>query len=127
TPNYEVDPLESGDPYAALRMREIDYKNQIGTGNESADSKRVEEDVRKQEEARRLLEAELQKDPNKLPKLPEYGSKEDWQVTQAMNYLEGKPVITAKQPASTAKAKTPATSAAASGPKADASGATKSK
>ena len=127
TPNYEVDPLESGDPYAALRMREIDYKNQIGTGSESADSKRVEEDVRKQEEARRLLEAELQKDPNKLPKLPEYGSKEDWQVTQAMNYLEGKPVITAKQPASTAKAKTPATSAAASGPKADASGATKSK
>ncbi|WP_298293709.1 S41 family peptidase [Thiomonas sp.] len=114
TPNYEVDPLESGDPYAALRMREIDYKNQIGTGNEAADSKRVEEDVRKQEEARRLLEAELQKDPNKLPKLPEYASKDDWQVTQALNYLEGKPVITAKHPASTAK--TASTAAAASSP-----------
>jgi len=95
-------------------MREIDYKNQIGTGNEAADSKRVEEDVRKQEEARRLLEAELQKDPNKLPKLPEYASKDDWQVTQALNYLEGKPVITAKHPAATAK--TASTAAAASSP-----------
>jgi carboxyl-terminal processing protease len=108
-------------------MREIDYKNQIGTGSEAADSKRVEEDVRKQEEARRLLEAELQKDPNKLPKLPEYASKEDWQVTQAMNYLEGKPVVTAKVSANTAKVKAPAASGVASSPKTDASGAAKSK
>jgi carboxyl-terminal processing protease len=127
TPNYEVDPLESGDPYAALRMREIDYKNQIGTGDASADSKQVETDVRKQEDARRLLEAELQKDPSKLPKLPEYGSKEDWQLTQAMNYLEGKTVVTAKRAATTAKAKPASTPGTASGPKADASGAAKAK
>ncbi|OIQ74201.1 putative CtpA-like serine protease [mine drainage metagenome] len=127
TPNYEVDPLESGDPYAALRMREIDYKNQIGTGDASADSKQVETDVRKQEDARRLLEAELQKDPSKLPKLPEYGSKEDWQLTQAMNYLEGKAVVTAKRAAAMAKAKPASTPGTASGPKADASGAAKAK
>ncbi|OZB62280.1 MAG: peptidase S41 [Thiomonas sp. 13-66-29] len=96
TPNYFVDPLPTGDPYAALRMREVDYKNQIGTGVEASDSSSVKEALRKQEEARRLLEAEIEKDPNKFPKLPEYGSKEDWQMEQALNYLEGKPVVTAK-------------------------------
>ena len=124
SPNYEVDPLQSGDPYAALRMREIDYKNQIGTGDESAASKQVENDVRKQEEARRLLEAQLQQDPSKLPKLPEYGSKEDWQLTQALNYLEGKPVVVAKQ-ATAAKAR-PAP-AAAGMPRTPASGAAKTR
>ncbi len=98
TPNYLVDPLESGDPYAALRMREIDYKNQIGTGQEAAGTQQVQTEVQKQEEARRLLEAEIEKNPNKFPKLPEYGSKEDWQLLQALNYLQGKPVITAKAP-----------------------------
>ncbi|OIQ81972.1 hypothetical protein GALL_362470 [mine drainage metagenome] len=77
-------------------MREVDYKNQIGTGVEASDSSSVKEALRKQEEARRLLEAEIEKDPNKFPKLPEYGSKEDWQMEQALNYLEGKPVVTAK-------------------------------
>ena len=123
TPNYVVDPLPSGDPYAALRMREIDYKNQIGTGNQAADSKQVEDEVSKQEAARRLLEAELQQNPNKLPKLPEYGSKDDWQLTQALNYLEGKPVVVAKQAAAKAK---PAPTAAAA-PKAPASGTSKAK
>jgi carboxyl-terminal processing protease len=123
TPNYVVDPLPSGDPYAALRMREIDYKNQIGTGSQAADSKQVEDEVSKQEAARRLLEAELQQNPNKLPKLPEYGSKDDWQLTQALNYLEGKPVVVAKQAAVKAK---PAPTAAAA-PKTPASGTSKAK
>lgn len=96
TPNYLVDPLATGDPYAALRMREIDYKNQIGTGQEAAGSRQVQDEVQKQEDARRLLEAEIEKDPSKFPKLPEYGSKDDWQLTQALNYLDGKPVVTAK-------------------------------
>ena len=96
TPNYFVDPLPTGDPYAALRMREVDYKNQIGTGAGAADSAGVKEELRKQEEARRLLEAQIEKDPDKFPKLPEYGSKQDWQLEQALNYLQGKPVATAK-------------------------------
>jgi len=127
TPDYLVDPLESGDPYAALRMREIDYKNQIGTGDESADAKRVEEEVRKQEEARRLLEAEIQKDPSKFPKLPEYGSKDDWQLIQALNYLQGKPVITAKSSDNNTAGKAPAASHPASSPKPAASGVGKGK
>ena len=96
TPNFFVDPLPTGDPYAALRMREVDYKNQIGTGVEAADSTGIKDELRKQEEARRLLEAEIEKDPNKFPKLPEYGSKDDWQLEQALNELQGKPVVTAK-------------------------------
>ena len=96
TPNYFVDPLPTGDPYAALRMREVDYKNQIGTGAESADSTGIKDELRKQEEARRLLEAEIEKDPNKFPKLPEYGGKDDWQLEQALNELQGKPVVTTK-------------------------------
>ena len=96
TPNYFVDPLPTGDPYAALRMREVDYKNQIGTGVGAANSPDVKEELRKQEEARRLLEAQIEKDPKKFPKLPEYGSKQDWQLEQALNHLQGKPVETAK-------------------------------
>ncbi|MDE2253777.1 MAG: peptidase S41, partial [Betaproteobacteria bacterium] len=73
-----------------------DYKNQIGTGAGAADSAGVKEELRKQEEARRLLEAQIEKDPDKFPKLPEYGSKQDWQLEQALNYLQGKPVVTTK-------------------------------
>jgi C-terminal processing peptidase-3. Serine peptidase. MEROPS family S41A len=116
TPNFFVDPLPTGDPYAALRMREVDYKNQIGTGVEAADSTGIKDELRKQEEARRLLEAEIEKDPNKFPKLPEYGSKEDWQLEQALNELQGKPVVTMKIVAE-AKAAKPAVATSGSAAK----------
>ena len=120
TPNYIVDPLPSGDPYAALRTREADYRNQIGTGAAPSPSASAADAQREQseEQARQKLELEIAKDPNKFPKLPEYGSKDDWQLKQALNELQGKPVIVAK-PASAAAA--PAPGAKAPAPKAAAS------
>ncbi len=93
-PNYLVGPLPSGDPYAALRMREVDYTNQIGTGAQAASSPALRAELQRQEEARRELEAAIEKDPKKFPKLPQYGSKNDWQLEQALNLLQHKPVMT---------------------------------
>ncbi len=103
-PNYVVDPLPSGDPYAALRMREADYSNQIGTGAAPSPAASAADAQREQseEQARRQLEIEIAKDPSKFPKLPEYGSKADWQLEQALNELQGKPVIVAKPAAAPA-------------------------
>ncbi len=100
TPNFIVDPLPSGDPYAALRMREADYSNQIGTGGpaSAAASAAAAQREARETAARRELELQIEKDPNKFPKLPQYGSKEDWQLQQALNELQGKPVVTAKVP-----------------------------
>ena len=99
TPNYVVGPLPSGDPYAALRMREVDYKNQIGTGTQAASSPQLRQELQRQHEARQELEAAIEKNPKKFPKLPEYGSKQDWQLEQALNLLQHKPVVTEKAPA----------------------------
>ncbi len=105
TPNYLVGPLPGGDPYAALRMREVDYKNQIGTGVQAASSPQVRQELQRQDEARQELEAAIEKNPKKFPKLPEYGSKQDWQLEQALNLLQHKPVITEKPlPATAASA-----------------------
>ncbi len=113
TPNYIVGPLPSGDPYAALRMREVDYSNQIGTGTEAASSPRVRAELQRQEQARRELEAAIEKDPKRFPKLPEFGSQHDWQLEQALNLLEHRPVISAR---SVARAASQPAVAAASQP-----------
>ena len=112
TPNYIVGPLPSGDPYAALRMREIDYSNQIGTGTESSASPQVRKELQRQEQARRELEAAIEKDPKKFPKLPAYGSADDWQLKQALNLLEHHPVVTSAAAATA----TTTTASAASAP-----------
>ncbi len=96
TPNFLVDPLPSGDPYAALRMREADYKNQIGSGQPGVAQSLPSAEEQKLDDARRALEDAIEKDPKKFPKLPPYGSADDWQLTQALHKLEGQPVITAK-------------------------------
>ncbi len=124
TPNYIVDPLPSGDPYAALRTREADYSNQIGTGGPATPAASAAAAQREAREtaARQVLELQIEQDPNKFPKLPEYGSKDDWQLQQALNELQGKPVVTAKVPPKPAASQpaaphTPETSTPASAPK----------
>ncbi len=120
TPNYLVGPLPSGDPYAALRMREVDYKNQIGTGTLSASSPQIERELQRQEEARRELEAAIEKDPARFPKLPAYGSKQDWQLEQALNLLQHKPVVT-EPAAAKAVASAPVAQSSAARPEAKSS------
>ncbi len=111
SPDYIVGPLPSGDPYAALRMREVDYANQIGTGNDASSSPAVRKALQLQQEARRALEAQIEQDPKKFPKLPAYGSAKDWQLEQALNLLQHKPVLTSPVPRILAGASAPAAAA----------------
>jgi carboxyl-terminal processing protease len=47
------------------------------------------------EEARKRLEEEAKKEP-KDRLIPEFGSERDFQLRQALNQLQGKPVVTSK-------------------------------
>jgi len=103
-PDVMLDETAEGNVFAALRVREADLERHLETRNErqlqstppagaAVDKK---DDVREKarEEARKKLEDDARKAPPKP--LPEFGSGEDFQLTQALNQLKGKPVIVSK-------------------------------
>jgi carboxyl-terminal processing protease len=92
-PDVMVDDTAEGSPFAALRMREADYDKHLtnGQGDEKKDP--VREKAR--EEAIKRLEEESRK-PVAERRAPEFGSDKDFQLTQALNQLKGKPVLVSK-------------------------------
>ncbi|TXH40124.1 MAG: peptidase S41, partial [Burkholderiaceae bacterium] len=85
-PDVYLDDTAEGDVYGALRTREADLDKHLAGANE--EERKAREKAR--DEARRKLEEELR---NKTFKpLPEFGSDEDFQLRQALNRLQGKPV-----------------------------------
>ena len=91
-PDIMLDETAEGNVFAALRTREADLEKHLNNGKEEKDE--VREKAR--DEARQKLEAEFAK-RNEPPKpLPEFGSAEDFQLTQALNQLKGKPVLVSK-------------------------------
>ena len=93
-PDVMLDETAEGNMFSALRVREADLDKhlQSGQGPEVKDPGRD----KAREEAQKRLEAESG-DKNKPPKpLPEYGSAEDFQLTQAVNRLKGLPVMVSK-------------------------------
>jgi carboxyl-terminal processing protease len=92
-PEVMVDDTEEGSPYAVLRMREADYDKHLtsGQGEEKKDPGRE----KARDEALKRLEEESRKPPSER-KPPEYGSEKDFQLTQAINQLKGKPVQVSK-------------------------------
>jgi carboxyl-terminal processing protease len=92
-PDVMVDDTAEGSPFAALRMREADYDKHLtnGQGDEKKDP--VREKAR--EEAIKRLEEESRK-PAAERRAPEFGSDKDFQLTQALNQLKGKPVLVSK-------------------------------
>ncbi len=104
-PDVMLDETAEGNLFAALRPREADLDKHLesGQGAESKDPTRV----KAREEARKRLEEEALKRAAEPPKpLPEFGSAEDFQLTQAINRLKGKPVLVSKS-AVERKAETP--------------------
>jgi len=88
-----VDESAEGSPFAALRMREADLERHLnaGPGPEVKDPARE----KARDEARKRLEEEAKKPPQDR-KVPEFGSKDDFQLAQALNQLKGRPVLVSK-------------------------------
>ncbi len=92
-PDVMLDETAEGNLYAALRVREADLEQhlQSGQGAEEKDPARA----KAREEARKRLEEEAAKH-NEIKPLPQFGTEEDFQLTQALNRLKGKQVAVSK-------------------------------
>jgi carboxyl-terminal processing protease len=98
-PDVLVDDTEGGSPFAVLRSREADYEKHLKNpqGEESAEARAEKTKALEtaKEEARKRLEEEAKKPPAERI-IPEFGSERDFQLRQALNQLQGKPVLTSK-------------------------------
>jgi carboxyl-terminal processing protease len=93
-PDVMLDETAEGNLFAALRVREADLEKhlQSGQGAEQKDSARE----KARDEARKRLEEETAKHAAAPKPPPEFGSTEDFQLTQAINRLKGKTVMASK-------------------------------
>ncbi|HET8695031.1 MAG TPA: S41 family peptidase, partial [Aquabacterium sp.] len=91
-PDVMVDESPDGNLYSALRVREADLDKHITSGQGAE----VKDDAREKarEEAIKKLEESKKVEPPKP--LPEYGSADDFPLQQALNQLQGKPVVVSK-------------------------------
>jgi carboxyl-terminal processing protease len=98
-PDVLIDETEGGSPFAVLRSKEADYdkhiKNPQGEASAEVRAAKTRALEAAKEEARKRLEEEAKKDP-KDRLIPEFGSERDFQLRQALNQLQGKPVMTSK-------------------------------
>jgi carboxyl-terminal processing protease len=92
-PDIMLDETAEGNLFAALRTREADLEKhlQSGQGPEVKDAAR---DAAR-EEARKRFEADQAKALTPKPP-PDFGSTDDFQLTQALNQLKGKTVLASK-------------------------------
>ncbi|HTJ93967.1 MAG TPA: S41 family peptidase, partial [Pararobbsia sp.] len=103
-PDIAVDQFADGDPDDALVTREVDYSNHLANTqdqNEQAEQEKREQErmdaLRELEEKNdKLTPAEKEKQRNRAP--VEFGSKDDFMLQQALNQLQGKPVVRSKSP-----------------------------
>ena len=100
-PDVMLDETADGNLYSALRVREADLQKHItsGQGPEVKDEQRAkdrEEAIKKLEEANAKAKDAKDAKDKELPKLPEYGSAEDFRLQQALRRLKGEPVAVSK-------------------------------
>jgi carboxyl-terminal processing protease len=91
-PDIWLDETAEGNVFAALRMREADLQKHLA-GN---DEKQEEARAKAREEARMKVEEQLSKQKDTPKPLPEFGTADDFQLTQALNQLSKRPVIVSK-------------------------------
>jgi len=93
-PDVMLDETAEGNLFAALRTREADLEKHLQSGQGAEVKDEMREKAR--EEARKKLEAETAA-RNGAPKPPvEFGTPEDFQLSQALNRLKGKTVLASK-------------------------------
>ena len=92
-PDVLVDDTADGSPFAALRTREADLEKHLNSG-QGAEVKDINRE-KAREEAMKRLEEEAKETPEQR-RPPELGSDRDFQLSQAINKLKGKPVLVSK-------------------------------
>ena len=92
-PDVLVDETAKGNLLSALRPREADLDHHLDSGQGPEVKDPAREKAR--DEARKELELEMLK-PQAEQKVPELGSDKDFQLTQALNQLQGHPVMVSK-------------------------------
>ena len=100
-PDIAVDQNAEGDPYDVLITREVDNENHLRNKQKSEDKLITDREKRRMEELQSLEEKNASMTPEdkakeKAKKPPEFGSKEDFMLTQAVAYLTGNTVIRSK-------------------------------
>jgi carboxyl-terminal processing protease len=93
-PDVMLDETAEGNLFAALRTREADLEKHLQSGQGAEVKDEAREKAR--DEARKKYEAELALHNGAPKPPPEFGSPEDFQLTQALNRLKGKTVIASK-------------------------------
>ncbi|MGI4812548.1 MAG: S41 family peptidase [Janthinobacterium lividum] len=104
-PDLAVDQYADGDPDDALVTREVDYQNHLANTQDPNEKQEAEEREKDRLEQLQQLEEENDKktpeqrikDRNRTP--PEFGSKDDFMLTQALHKLAGQPVTLSKSSA----------------------------
>ena len=76
-------------------MREADLDKHLESGQDKKDPAKDKAREQAREEALKRLEEESKK-PNNQRRPPEFGSKDDFQLQQAVNQLKGAPVMVSK-------------------------------
>jgi carboxyl-terminal processing protease len=101
-PDVPVDQFADGDPDDALLTREADYPNHLANIQDPNEKKELEARQQDRIEQLRLLEErsdketpeQRQRDRDRAP--VEFGSSDDFMLQQALNKLQGKPVLVSK-------------------------------
>jgi carboxyl-terminal processing protease len=93
-PDVMLDETAEGNLFSSLRVREADLEKHLQSGQGAEKKDEAREKAR--EEARKKLEDESAKKNTPPKPLPEFGSAEDFQLSQALNRLKGKPVLVSK-------------------------------
>ncbi len=94
-PNVLVDETAEGSPFAVLRMREADLVKHLNSG-QGAEDKLAAQEEKMRDEARKRLEEEALKPAKERKTPPEFGSKKDFPLVQALAQLKGQPVVVSK-------------------------------
>ena len=93
-PDVLVDESAEGNIFAILRTREADLDKHLGNSQSPEAKNPALERLR--EEAIKRAEEEARKPAAERTKMPEFGSEKDFQLSQALNQLKGRPVIVSK-------------------------------
>ena len=94
-PDVMLDETAEGNLFASLRVREADLEKHLQSGQ--GEEKKDEAREKAREEARKKLEEDTNaKKAAPQKPLPEFGTAEDFQLTQAINRLKGKTVLASK-------------------------------
>ncbi len=94
-PDVMVDETAEGNIFAALRTREADLDKHLSSGQNTTEITKDPAFEKAREEARKRAEEEAKKAPADR-KVPEFGTTQDFQLSQALNQLKGRPVAVSK-------------------------------